>query len=120
MLSREGSDGVGRLPATKQAAGEHGGIQLCESKGNGSPHWEGISLQTHSIIRSILAGISSSGYTDEGQIPSKHKVGGSNPSRGATLMSHDIVDSVSRDRRPTERGRDLVVAGGVEGQLPQD
>jgi hypothetical protein len=72
------------LPATKPAAGEHDDIQLCESKEYGPPRLGGISLQTHSIIRSILAGIPSSGYSARAQIPSKHKVGGSNPSRGAT------------------------------------
>jgi len=42
-------------------------------------------VQLRTITGAILAGIPSSGYTDRAQIPSKHLVGGSNPSRGTIL-----------------------------------
>src|SRR4030088_2071259 len=44
-------------------------------------------VQLSTITEAILAGIPSWGYTDKGQIPSKHLVGGSNPSRGTILDS---------------------------------
>jgi hypothetical protein len=42
-------------------------------------------IQLRTIIEAILAGIPSWGYTGRSKIPSKHKVGGSNPSRGTIL-----------------------------------
>jgi hypothetical protein len=45
-----------------------------------------IPVQLRTITEPILAGVPSWAYTDRGQIPSKHKVGGSNPSRGTSVQ----------------------------------
>jgi hypothetical protein len=72
---------------------EYGDIQLYEYGQDRTSRSEQIPLQTQPIIRPILAGVPSWGYTDKGQIPSKHTDGGSNPSRGTSVLSQDIVDT---------------------------
>jgi hypothetical protein len=42
------------------------------------------------------------------------------PLRGAILMSHDIVDSVSGDRRPVGLCDPLVIASWVKDQVAKD
>src|SRR3981189_1841932 len=66
-IAPDSGSGDRRLPAAKPAAGGHDDIQLGETNEKGSPRLGGISLQTHPIIRLILAGIPSWGYTDRGQ-----------------------------------------------------
>jgi hypothetical protein len=67
----------------------------------GPPPSESIQLQTRTIIRVILAGIPSSGYTDRGQIPSKHLAGGSNPSRGTTQLLGPSPTRLGRTSMPS-------------------
>ena len=73
---------------------EHDDVQLCGRLGIALLPPGRIQLQTQPIIRWILAGIPSWGYTDKGQIPSKHTDGGSNPSRG-TIASSNSQDTVA-------------------------
>jgi hypothetical protein len=80
-----GSSGRAILPASAAEASREGCLRTRPRRRSPVLELElAARVQLRTITGAILAGIPSSGYTDRGRIPSKHKVGGSNPSRGAT------------------------------------